>query len=365
MSEFPTSPGGLTAEWLTEALRASGAAQASSVTSFDKKIIGEGTGFMGQLAHVRLRYDKPEAGVPQSLIAKFPAAAQENRDVAMYFRFYERETGFYAHIAQQVELRTPRCYFNAFVPGNGDFLLLLEDLAPAVVGDQVTGCSVEHARMAIHELAKFQSTWWNSPKLEALEWIPAIDAEWNVAAAEENYELCWTPFVEFAGDMLTPTVRAAGARLGKEMRNLLGRMSNDIPRTIVHGDYRLDNMFFASPDGGPAFAVIDWQISSRAGGVFDVAYFVAGTLPPEQRRAHEQEIVRSYFDTLVEHGVRGYGFEQCWEDYRTSMLTLLVYSVIGAGGLDLSNERGLELFRKIARGTLEAIEDLKAYEMLD
>ena len=53
-------------------------------------------------------------------------------------RFYERETGFYEHIASQVQLRTPRCYFNAFKPDNGDFLLLLEDLSPATVGEENT-----------------------------------------------------------------------------------------------------------------------------------------------------------------------------------------------------------------------------------
>ena len=41
----------------------------------------------------------------------------------------------------------------------------------------------------------------------------------------------------------------------------MNRFGDDLPTTIVHGDYRLDNMFFASPQGGPEFAVIDWQIA--------------------------------------------------------------------------------------------------------
>lgn len=139
--KFATNPAELTAEWLTHALKNGGAIEAEHVTSYGATIIGEGTGFMGQLANLRLTYDRPEAGAPASLIAKFPAAAQENRDLAMFFHFYEREVGFYQHIAGHVALRTPRCYFSAFEPSNGDFVLLLEDLSPAVVGDQVAGCA--------------------------------------------------------------------------------------------------------------------------------------------------------------------------------------------------------------------------------
>jgi len=123
--DIPAGPHTLSADWLTAALRQSGAVRDANVTSVKSSIIGEGAGFMGQLAKLSLQYDKPEDGAPKALIAKFPAAAQENRDVAMFFRFYERETGFYREIADRVELRTPRCYFNAFDPSNGDFALLL------------------------------------------------------------------------------------------------------------------------------------------------------------------------------------------------------------------------------------------------
>ena len=108
--EIPAGPQELTPDWLTRALRQSGAIGSASVVSFDAKIIGEGAGFMGQLVQVKLTYDRPEPGAPRSLIAKFPAAAPENREVAEFFRFYEREVRFYEQIAKTVELRVPRCY---------------------------------------------------------------------------------------------------------------------------------------------------------------------------------------------------------------------------------------------------------------
>src|SRR5262249_53710084 len=157
------------------------------------------------------------------------AAAQENRAVAMFFHFYEREVGFYQHVARQVQLRTPRCYFGAFEPSNGDFVLLLEDLAPGVVGDQGAGCTMEHARTAIRELAKFQARWWGSPALEQLEWLPKTNAEWNVAAAEQNYELTWAPFCAFADSYITPELRDVGVRFGKRIRRIMDQFGDALP----------------------------------------------------------------------------------------------------------------------------------------
>lgn len=364
ISMFPGSPAEVTPQWLTTALRASGAIGRARVHAHDVRIIGEGSGFMGQLAQITLRYDAPEPGAPASLIAKFPAAAPENRAVAMYFRFYEREVAFYRQIARDLRLRTPRCYFQAFEPGTGDYLLLLEDLAPARVGDQVAGCTLAHARLALRELAAFQATWWDSGELDALEWMPGANAEWNVAAAEQSYEASWAPFSEFTSSYLTPEMRELGVSFGRRIRPLLDSLTADFPRTIVHGDYRLDNMFFASPAGGPEFAVIDWQVATKGGGVFDAAYFIAGTLPEEERAAQERDLVRLYHDALVAHGVRGYSFERCWDHYRVSMLILLAYSVVAIGALNAANERGIELFTKISRRTLRAIEELRAHELL-
>ncbi|PYV29185.1 MAG: hypothetical protein DMG22_23655, partial [Acidobacteria bacterium] len=59
------------------------------------------------------------------------------------------------------------------------------------------------------------------------------------------------------------------------------------PRTIIHGDYRLDNLFFGQAGGVDTLAAIDWQISARGRGVFDVAYFIAGSLPFKEREARD------------------------------------------------------------------------------
>src|SRR5262245_59856951 len=133
---IPGAPQELTAAWLTAALRAGGVLRAAAVADFACEPLGGGEGLIGQLARVRLRCDPPEEGAPATLIAKFPSAHAANRAIGMRMGFYEVEGRFYQEIAEDVDLRTARCYFTGVRPETEEFLLLLEDLAPARCGDQ-------------------------------------------------------------------------------------------------------------------------------------------------------------------------------------------------------------------------------------
>ncbi len=360
--KIPARPDELTPEWLTHALRQTGTITDSAVKSFDREVIAEGVGLMGQLARVKPHYDGSEAGAPRALIAKFPAAAEENREIGNIFRFYEREVRFYEEIADEVELRTPRCYYSAMDTEAGEYILLLEDLEPARVGDQLTGCSRQEAELAIRELAKFHATWWDSPRLAEIDWMPFANDPVN-KSVEDSYQDAWDPFVERFGGRVPKSVLEIGERLAEKTGTIQDQTA-DPPRTITHGDYRYDNLFFATPEGGDPLAVIDWQIAFRGRGVYDVAYFMSQSVQPEERRAKEKEILRSYHRTLMENGARGYDFDQCLHDYRLSTLFCLVYPVIVGGTLDLSNERGLALATAMLDRSVAAIVDLDAGELL-
>lgn len=361
--KLPAGPNELNAAWLTDALRSTGAIRHATVTAFDvQDDIAAGVGFMGQLARITLEYDKAGEGAPRSLIAKFPTPAPENRAVAEGYRFYEVETRFYEQIAGEVDLRTPRRYYSHYDPGTGDFVLLLEDLSSARTGDQVVGCSGEEAALCLRELAKFHAAWWENPRLEQFDWLPITNETVRAQTAQSNYQEAWGPFVERFGDQVPVSILEIGERFGQRIIRLMDQLSVP-PRTIMHGDFRLDNLFFAS-EGGAPLAVVDWQIMSRGRGVFDVAYFMTGTLKPDDRKARERDLLRMYHDVLVERGVKGYDFEQCWQDYRASTLFCWLYVVIVLGTLDVATERGLALFTSNLERGVAAISDLNAGELL-
>jgi hypothetical protein len=359
---IPASPEAITPEWLTDALRAGGAIDAASVTSFDAQTIGAGAGFLGVLARLDLRYDRDERNAPRSLIAKMPTLDLGGREIGNLFRFYEREVRFYEQVAERVEMRVPRAYYRDVIPETGDFVLLLEDMAPACVGDQVNGCTPEQARLAIHDLAQFQAGWWTHADLEKLDWMPFINDPVN-QSAEQSYQQAWPAFVEFLGDKLPADSRRVGDRLGSNVIAILNEMS-DRPQTIVHGDYRLDNLFFASENGGPPLAVVDWQIANRGIGTFDVGYFLSGNIDVKLRSSCEMDFLKLYHDTLLAGGVKGYSWDDCLRDYRSSVLFCLVYVVISIGTIDPANDRGLALMHAWFDRVSNAIRDLRADELL-
>src|SRR5690606_35396118 len=140
-------PVGLTPEWLTQALRGAGVLTSARVTAAHTTDIGSGAGVVGRIFRLDLEYERGAGGAPRSVIAKFPAAPGPTREIADRFRLYERERGFYGELAGAVDVPTPRCFHAEQTPEG--WVLLLEDLAPAVPGDIVAGCSLEQAAQVL------------------------------------------------------------------------------------------------------------------------------------------------------------------------------------------------------------------------
>lgn len=360
---LPGATDALTTGWLTAALRSTGVIGESAVTAIDAQPVGQGAGILCQLYRLTVRYDRPEANAPRTIIAKRPTAVPETRGMVTLFRFYEREVRFYQEVAPRVEMRSARVYYSAFDPASGDFILLLEDLADARIGDQLASCSVEDAALTLQEAARLHAAWWQHPKLDGLTWMPVINDQTNKMGLS-LYPQAWPVFIERFGHALPEAMRLIGERLGAQINAMLDSLA-DGPRTICHGDLRLDNLFFGDGAARPPLTVIDWQITTRATGAYDAGYFIGQSLDPETRRAHERDLLKLYHETLVAGGVRDYSFDRCLEDYRRTLLFCFVYPVMGGGLGDLANERGHALGQAMMTRSATAILDWDAGELLD
>ena len=343
--------------WLTSRLREAGALRTSAVTGIAIEPIGAGAGFLGQVARLRLTYDRPDEGVPLALVGKLPTLDPGGREVCRLFRFYEREIRFYNEVTPSISLRVPRCYTGVMDVAADDYLILLEDLGSLAIGDDANGCSPSEAEQAIRTLAGLHRAWWAAPHVDRFDWLPVANAPVH-QTAEPAYQQSLPHFLKAFGDHLSPRMRTVSDALRTHVVDLQNTSSKP-PVTIVHGDYRLDNLFFG-PNG---VAVIDWQIAHRGRGVFDVAYFLSGCLEPAARRAEEMRLLRLWYE-LATDGGRGYTFEDALRDYRRAVLYCHVYTVIAIGSLDPANERGLRVFQAWLQRRSAAIEDLEAYELM-
>ena len=158
----------LDADGLTAALHASGALDPSArVTAVDERAVG--TGQMGDCLRLALTYDRA-VDAPASVVAKLPSSNETSRATGMAMRTYEVEVRFYQQLAADLPVRSPRCHHAEIDLGSGDFVLLLEDLAPAEQGDQVAGCTVEEARLVLAEAARLHAPRWGDGTLDRLDW---------------------------------------------------------------------------------------------------------------------------------------------------------------------------------------------------
>lgn len=126
--------------------------------------------------------------------------------------------------------------------------------------------------------------------------------------------------------------------------------------TLIHADYRQDN--FVYPTDGSEVIVMDWQISSKGTGIFDVTYFICQSLQPDFRRKIEKDVIRKWLDNLSQAGVVDYDFETAYRDYKHLVLACLVYPITVCGSLDPSNERGGILGECMLTRNLAAIDEL-------
>jgi thiamine kinase-like enzyme len=353
----------ITPAWLTRVLARNGLNGGVAVNSIATERIGEGVGFIGELQRITLEYaTEPPPDCPQTLIAKFPTSNEAYRSIALLLNLYGREHQFYRQIAEHTGISTPVVYHNDADPDRHAYILLLEDLSHTRVGDQLASCSLDDARLALQEAARLHSAWWESPRLQEFNWIPDIADVEYIALLKGVYQLGWPAFLAKQGNELPifpDEFIDIGHRFGQHFDTAMANM-NDLPKTLAHYDYRLDNMLFDDSQEHTRLVVIDWQMIHRSTGVFDVAYFLGGNFPVEVRRDREHELVRYYHDHLIGNGVSDYSFDQCWEDYRLSTLALLLFMVSSQNEIELSdlNDRARTLvtsmFERYATTILDA-----------
>jgi hypothetical protein len=350
-------PEHITPDWLTQVLRAGGVK--AKVRDFTKKRVG--TGQIGQSVRFTLDYSEAAHGAPASLVGKFPADEEESRNTGIVLGNYIREVNFYKHLAKTALISTPRCFFTDVDPATSEFVLMMEDLAPAEQGDQLKGCTLAEARLAVMEAASLHASHWNDARIEDLDWVSGTRAAGQRGSADPNaMNALWQGFCVRYGDRLNSDARMVGAALVGNYGAYESYYQG--PKSLVHIDYRPDNMMFASAKGGKPLTVLDWQSLAFGCGVTDVAYFLSGALDRETRRKLEKDLLREYHERMCGLGVT-YDFNALWRDYRSRAFALYLVAFY-ASMIVTQTPRGDDMFMQMVSSATAHVMDLDALEFL-
>jgi hypothetical protein len=350
--------------WMTAALRRAAVAGAAEVVEISARSIG--TGQVGENVRFELVWDRDDPTLPGSVVGKFPSGSEVSRASARAVGTYVREVGFYRDLQRHVSMRTPNVHHLGWDPETHDFVLLMEDVREAEQGDQLTGCSLDRAALVVDEAVGLHApTWGRTDDWRDLEWLGFPEpARAELMAGLTRWAL--PGFTERFAARLSADDLAVGERVIGAYETWAGLAAawaaDHGGWCIVHADYRLDNMLFATAPGAPPVTIVDWQTVTVGTGPADVAYFLGAGLSSHDRAAHERDLVADYAARL-----RGVGIElsdaAAWDGYVIGSAGGYVMAVI-ASQLVERTTRGDEMFAVMAERHAAQIRDVGLLDLL-
>lgn len=361
MSKLAIPPAGepIRPDWVTAVLTDADHLTKGAIEAVRAVPLHETTALVGEVWRLALDYDGETDG-PQSVVVKRPTALAENRAIGQMLGLYEREQRFYKELAADSAIRVPELYFAAASDDYDQNILVIEDLAPLPVGDQIAGWSRAQAETAVDAIAKQHARWWGDPSLDGLDWLPRWGSPRLAPILDAGYGQALGPFLDrYRGRVSEATCRAA-ERLASQIATVADRIGAE-PRTLLHGDFRADNLFFGA---GGEFAAVDWQLVATGRGIFDLAYLMTQSGEPASRRDAEAGLIDRYLAALEAAGVAPKAAQALRDDYRWCILYTLIYAVLTGGSFAIPDERAQHLIDAVALRTAAAIDDHKAGDLI-
>ena len=201
---------------------------------------------------------------------------------------------------------------------------MLFECMPPPLYSRTSGCEhLPHLNLVMRALGDFHAKWWNHGKRPPLEMYghPA-----DHCGVGRN-------LIKFASKTGLPALRLV---FGDKYESVLAWKPLILkklkwwvdqihlpPFTLLHGDVHMDNIFFEEswPKG---LKFIDFGNVQHGQAGFDIAYFLGSNLEPDVRRAHGDELMKTYHEQLLAGGVKGYTIEDCWRSYKLNLFRVLV-----------------------------------------
>ena len=310
--------------WIQRVLHHAGVA-APRVGLVGTKPIGAGN--VSTTVKVSVDYNADARDAPRSLIAKFHSQIPEANALVARYGIYAREKAVYDLFGAEPPLRTPRLYHANLSPDGMAINLVLEDLSERCVpGDQIAGCGTAEAEAVIAELARMHRHYLGAPGLDAIAW--GGERPFMEGMAADTYATGAAIYRErFSGRLSAEEFRVIDA-----FTPLVAGWAATAPRhrTLVHRDPRVDNVLFArGDDGRPSAYLIDWQCAGVGDPQFDLAYFLTGSLSPEDRRLCERDLIRAHAARMREVDP-SYTDEVALDAYRRNAVSGLQATVAAA-----------------------------------
>jgi aminoglycoside phosphotransferase (APT) family kinase protein len=361
MTDIPNSLKDVDRDWLATTLAQSHLINdASQLISVRQEPMGAGVGMMSAMSRVFLEWDASMPGLPESLVIKLPAENDTNRGVAQQFNLYLKEVNYYRDLCPQIPEISPRIYASR-IDDSHNFYILMQDVSDYRMGNQVEGATLAEAELCIDVLAQLHASFWG--KLDDVEWLPHMSNSENATNMQLGCAAGWPQLIDLFGQWVPDSINKRKDEYLEKIATLQEGLDKDFI-TLIHGDFRMDNMLYGQKPEHAPLLIVDFQGPLKGKGMMDISYLFGHSVKTEVRQQHEKALLERYVEGLKQHGITGYAFEQAWDDYRLGILYAWTVAVVIAGTMDPDNDRGFAWMAKMVERNGIAIEDLDCLSLL-
>jgi hypothetical protein len=290
-------------------------------TQVDEVEILEQASATNQRARLRLGLADPGSG-PGSVFVKLAPLDPVHRQMIGATGMGETEVNFYRNVAASLSLRVPRPRFAAS-DAEGGFVMVLEDLAAAGCrfSDGSWGIDADSAAGALEELAGMHAHLGETASgAGAVPWLGPP----RPPLTEMTVQLLRMVLDEHRDELTPAYVKVGETYIEHHAR--IDELWESGPRTLIHGDPHIGNVFL----DGRRVGFHDWGLAREGSPLRDVGYLLVMTVDAEERRRHEEQLLRHYLDAFASAGGVRIPFDQAWASYRlqtayTVLATFLVF----------------------------------------
>jgi len=282
---------------------------------------------------------------PRRLLVKQRPGPLSTKPVPM------REVEFYTRLAPA--LPSPpivRCLAAQAPSAASVGAVLIEDLRATHVEPPLE--EEPYFTAAVDALARVHAASWERP-----EWsTPPPHTEQSIRTNLKKIAEHLPVFFDSAGDALRPAERQLFERVFSSTLRPWLRPLDGRAVTLTHGSAHLTNVLVAREPGGEAF-LVDWERWRVDLGARDLAYLMLVRRSPHGRGRLEEKLLLRYLDRIEALGVRGYGWDDLWADYRRCWVRNLTAPI-------RKQHRSDESWRELLDHAIAAYVELDCEELL-
>lgn len=276
---------------------------------------------------------------------------------------YTIEVQFYNNFSEKVKIPTPSCYYNYEDYYNVQYLMIMEDLSAYHNGEPL-GFNIHNSKTLLKNIAKLHGEYWNTGSSSRGDiwkqggyWLGNKEMQFSLSLSE-CFDAARDNFKDIFNNL--NNIEELKLNLIEYEDKVHHIVHSQKPKTIIHGDYKISNLF-VNEKKDKAFT-IDWQWMGGGSCSADVAYFIYTSvrIDDQNMKDHsnqddvightEMELLKTYYENLIHFGVTDYPFELFKEQYIFNVIYFFLFCV-----REKWSEMSQEMFFKYKKSNIDGL----------